>query len=73
MATITIKKTRNVNTNGISLAAVVSLPAYRTRDDARAVANRLRERGVTPTTPTKTDQGWKVSAKHSGGVLSRRK
>jgi len=57
----------------INAGAVVSLPAYRTRDDARAVANKLRARGVTPTTPVKTAEGWRVAVKHSGGVLSLRK
>ncbi|QPI18203.1 hypothetical protein POP15_155 [Pectobacterium phage POP15] len=69
MAKVTYKKSRGVSS--VNLAAVQSLPAYRTRDDARAVANRLRAAGVTPTTPTKTADGWRVTAKHSGGTLSR--
>lgn len=69
MAKVIYKKSHGVSS--VNLAAVQSLPAYRTRDDARAVANRLRAAGVTPTTPTKTADGWRVTAKHSGGVLSR--
>jgi len=68
MANVTFKKSRGVSP--VNLAAVVTLPAYRTREEARAVANKLRARGVTPTTPSKTVDGWRVSAKHPGGVLS---
>ena len=69
MAKVIYKKSRGVSS--VNLAAVATLPAYRTRDAARAVANRLRAAGVTPTTPTKTADGWRVAAKHSGGTLSR--
>ncbi|MCL6318700.1 hypothetical protein EXT67_20570 [Pectobacterium atrosepticum] len=69
MAKVTYKKSRG--DSSVNLAAVVSLPAYRTRDAARAVANTLRAAGVTPTVPVKTADGWRVTAKHSGGVLSR--
>lgn len=68
MAKVTYKKSRTAP--AVNLAAVVTLPAYRTREDARAVANKLRSRGVTPTAPAKTADGWRVSAKHSGGTLS---
>lgn len=69
MAKVTYKKSSGLAPTGI--AASYILPAYRTRDAARAVANRLRAAGVTPTTPTKTADGWRVTAKHSGGTLSR--
>lgn len=69
MAKVTYKKNRSDKT--VNLAAVATLPAYRTRDEARAVANRLRSAGVNPTTPAKTADGWRVSAKHVGGTLSR--
>ncbi|AKY04150.1 hypothetical protein ADU18_0256 [Cronobacter phage PBES 02] len=69
MAKVTYKKSRGVSS--VNLAAVVTLPAYRTRDEARAVASKIRAAGVTPTTPTKTADGWRVTAKHSGGTLSR--
>lgn len=65
MANIIIKKSKSVN-----IAAIASMPAYRTRDEARAIAKRLRDAGVTPTAPTKTEEGWKVFAKHTGGTLS---
>lgn len=65
MTTIINKKKRPA----VNLAAVVTLPAYKTRDIARTVATRLRERGVTPTTPVKGADGWRVTAKHSGGTL----
>ncbi|AFH21033.1 hypothetical protein CL97_gp149 [Cronobacter phage CR9] len=69
MAKVIYKKSRGVSS--VNLAAVATLPAYRTRDEARAVANRLRAAGVTPTTPTKKADGWHVGAKHNGGTLSR--
>lgn len=68
MAKVTYKK--SIGVRSVNLAAVATLPAYRTRDEARAVARRLRDKGVTPTAPTKQADGWHVGAKHSGGVLS---
>lgn len=68
MAKVTYKKSRGVYS--VNLAAVATLPAYRTRDEARAVANRLREAGVTPTAPAKKADGWHVGAKHTGGTLT---
>lgn len=68
MAKVTYKK--SIGVRSVNLAAVATLPAYRTRDEARAVANRLRERGVTPTAPAKQPDGWHVTAKHTGGTLS---
>lgn len=46
-------------------------PAFRTRDQARALATKIRAAGVSPSTPTKTADGWRVTAKHAGGTLSR--
>ncbi|QYC52634.1 hypothetical protein [Salmonella phage SSBI34] len=68
MAKVTFKKSRGVSS--VNLAATATLPAYRTREEARAVASKLRAAGVTPTTPAKTVEGWRVMAKHSGGTLS---
>lgn len=65
MANIIIKKSKSVNIVNVS-----SMPVYRTRDEARAIAKRLRDAGVTPTAPTKTEEGWRVFAKHVGGKLS---
>ncbi len=67
MATVKFKKRP---TPAVNLAAVVTMPAFRTREDARAIAKRLRDRGVTPTAPVKTEAGWLVTAKHAGGTLS---
>lgn len=69
MAKVIYKKSRS--DKAVNLAAVATMPAFRTRDAARAVANKLRAAGVTPTTPTKTADGWRVTAKHNGGTLSR--
>lgn len=69
MANVTYKKHRGDKVD--NLAAVQSLPAYRTRSLARAMANKLRDRGVMPSAPVKAADGWRVTAKHSGGTLSR--
>lgn len=69
MAKVTVKKSRAASS--VNLAAVATLPAYRTRDEARALASKIRAAGVTPTTPTKTADGWRVAVKHTGGTLSR--
>lgn len=68
MKKVIIKKSRIANPSNI--AAEVTMPTYNTRASARAVANKLRAHGVTPTTPVKKVDGWHVSAKHSGGILS---
>lgn len=70
MAIVKVKKRP---TPAVNLAAVVTMPAFRTREDARAIAKRLRQSGITPTAPVKTESGWRVTAKHVGGTLSIKK
>lgn len=55
-----------------SIANVAAVPDFRTREDARAFAGRMRSAGVAPTSPVKGSDGWKVKAKFEGGTLSRR-
>lgn len=62
MATIIYKSSKS--------AVAVTLPTFRTREQARSVASKIRAAGVIPTTPTKTANGWIVTAKHNGGTLS---
>lgn len=57
-------------TKTVDVAALASLPAYRTRDVARAVAKRMKDAGVTPSAPVKTPEGWRVALKHRGATLT---
>jgi hypothetical protein len=65
MATVIFKKSAP-----ISIAATASIPAYRTREQARGFAGAMRSKGVQPTAPAKNESGWQVKPKHVGGTLS---